>query len=226
MPSLTFTQALEQAELLARQALDPALHERLSCAVALVRQGSVFEDDAGLWTVASATTPDKRYSVNGSCSCQDACYQAPRGFCKHKLATLLARKVQALMQLATGEAPRRAQVPTAAPEQAPSMASGVDAPQGLGEAPASVNCHVTIAGRQVQLTLRDTDDGRLLVRLAKVLERYPLPEPHAVQAETPPQCKYHGALKASTKAPGTFYCTKKLADGSYCPSRFPEREGR
>jgi hypothetical protein len=29
-------------------------------------------------------------------------------------------------------------------------------------------------------------------------------------------------MKASSKAPGTWYCTKKLYDGSYCKSRWPE----
>jgi hypothetical protein len=102
MGALSFSQALERAELLARQSLAPELHERLSCATALVKAGAVFQDDAGHWTVASASTPDKRYSVNGSCSCQDAFYQAPQGRCKHKLAQLLARKTQALLHDAVG----------------------------------------------------------------------------------------------------------------------------
>ena len=50
------------------------------------------------------------------------------------------------------------------------------APLPLPEAPASVNCHITIAGRQVQVTLRDTDETRLLARLTALLAQYPLPE--------------------------------------------------
>ena len=34
-----------------------------------------------------------------------------------------------------------------------------------------------------------------------------------------PVCEYHGAMKASTKVPGTWYCPGKLADGSYCKSK-------
>ena len=60
---------------------------------------------------------------------------------------------------------------------------GPDALQGLPEAPASVNCHLTISGRQVQLTLRDSDEARLLQRLAAVLQQYPVPQP-APQAPT------------------------------------------
>ena len=51
------------------------------------------------------------------------------------------------------------------------------APPPLPEAPASVNCHITIAGRQVQLTLRDSDEARLLERLQAVLALYPMPRP-------------------------------------------------
>src|SRR5262245_27091205 len=99
----------------------------------------------------------------------------------------------------------------------------------LGEAPASVNVRVQIHGREVQWTLRDTDEARLAVRLEALLQRYPLPEafpppwkePQA--ANQPPVCKYHGPLKASTKAPGTFYCASTLHDGSYCKSRWPEK---
>src|SRR2546428_36537 len=44
----------------------------------------------------------------------------------------------------------------------------------LPEAPASVNVHLELAGRQVQLTLRDSDEGRLLARLDAILQRFPL----------------------------------------------------
>jgi hypothetical protein len=48
-------------------------------------------------------------------------------------------------------------------------------PPPLPEAPASVNCHITIEGRQVQLTLRDRDETRLLERLTTLLKQYPVP---------------------------------------------------
>ena len=47
----------------------------------------------------------------------------------------------------------------------------------LPEAPASVNVRVTIGGREVQWTLRDSDEGRLAARLAALLARYPQPQP-------------------------------------------------
>ena len=42
---------------------------------------------------------------------------------------------------------------------------------------------------------------------------------------TPPQdtpvCPYHGAMKESTKRPGTFFCPHKMGDGSYCKEKAP-----
>ncbi len=95
----------------------------------------------------------------------------------------------------------------------------------LPEAPASANCLVTLKGRQVQLTLRDTDERRLLQRLAVVLDQFPL-EPKAQAAPPPapartPVCQWHGAMKESTKAPGTWYCPNRMGDGSYCRERWP-----
>ena len=98
----------------------------------------------------------------------------------------------------------------------------------LPEAPASINCYITIAGRQAQLTLRDTDETRLLQRLEAVLRRFPVETPALVQTPTtpqPPACPWHGQMKESTKAQGTWYCPSKMADGSYCTERWPAKDG-
>lgn len=34
-----------------------------------------------------------------------------------------------------------------------------------------------------------------------------------------PVCQWHGPMKESLKAPGTWFCTKKMGDGSYCKSK-------
>jgi hypothetical protein len=221
MSPLTFTQALEQAELLARQSLDAALHERLSCATALVRQGSVFQDDAGHWSVASTTTPDKRYSVNGSCSCEDAHFRAPQGKCKHKLAQLLARKVAALMQIAAGPAPdpRTCQEPRSSLSETAGTSSVVDTPTALPEAPASVNVRVQVAGREVQWTLRDTDEARLAERLEALLQRYP-PQgpPQAPVSQGKDFCKVHQVMmKEHTNDKGSWF--SHFVDGRHCKGK-------
>jgi hypothetical protein len=106
---LTFRDALDQAEVLARQNLPQVLHERLSCAVALVKSGAVLQMDDGAWEVGSASVPGKQYHINGTgCPCEDAHYRAPQGRCKHVLSVFLARKALALMGAQTALAPQAA----------------------------------------------------------------------------------------------------------------------
>ncbi len=39
---------------------------------------------------------------------------------------------------------------------------------------------------------------------------------HGHTPASPPRCPTHGAMRESTKAPGTWFCTQKLPDGAYC----------
>ena len=68
--------------------------------------------------------------------------------------------------------------------------------QPLPEARASINVRLVIAGRDCQLTLRDSDETRLLVRLAEVLQRFPLPEvpcdPKGPAPRAEGWCQKHG----------------------------------
>jgi len=59
----------------------------------------------------------------------------------------------------------------------PTQSEPVVSSVALPEAPASVNCHIMLEGRQVQVTLRDTDETRLLARLATLLQQYPIAQP-------------------------------------------------
>ncbi len=38
-------------------------------------------------------------------------------------------------------------------------------------------------------------------------------------ADDIPVCEFHGKMKASSARPGTFFCPKKMGDGSYCKSK-------
>lgn len=93
------------------------------------------------------------------------------------------------------------------------------------EAPVSVNTYITLAGHQVQLTLRGTDEREVLTRLETVLRRYPVGHPNGQGASAAPQprpvCPWHGAMKESTKVAGSFFCPAKMADGTYCKERAP-----
>lgn len=44
------------------------------------------------------------------------------------------------------------------------------------------------------------------------------PAPVAPAGPTP-VCQWHGPMRPSTKAPGTFYCPSKMGDGNYCKSK-------
>jgi len=76
----------------ARQAL-PDSGSRIDKAVAMVLAGDVELGDAGA-TVASASNPDARYTVNGACDCKDS--RAPGGQCKHRIAYGIAKRAEPL----------------------------------------------------------------------------------------------------------------------------------
>ena len=125
--TLPFTQALEQAEAQARSTLAPALHGRLSDAVALVQNGRVFQTSTGEWQVDSTSRTGLTYSVNGSCTCDDHHFNKPR-WCKHQLAMFLSQRVCTLMQPPAPQSPAVEtepppppvpEAPAPAPEPAP-----------------------------------------------------------------------------------------------------------
>jgi hypothetical protein len=98
------------------------------------------------------------------------------------------------------------------------------APASLDEAPASVNCHILLEGRQVQLTLRDTDEQRLLERLAAVLRQYPvLPSASAKNPRSPSGetsdmgrrdwCSLHNCAMQENEKDGRRWFSHKTADG-------------
>jgi hypothetical protein len=92
-------------------------------------------------------------------------------------------------------------------------------------------------GVEISWTLRG-DDGDVAKRLPRALAtirtlqgsgKLPAQAPVG-QAALPPakelhDCSWHGPMKESTKAPGTFFCSKKMSDGSYCKERWPKRAG-
>jgi hypothetical protein len=147
----------------------PKCSGRVDSAVKIVLAGDVELLTDGTAKVASQSNGSTVYQVvNGECSCKDFA-KAPHGFCKHRLSAAIARRAQELVKAKVAATNGQAEAPSqsAQPE-------ALRAP--LPEAPASVNCHITIEGRQVQVTLRDTDETRLLGRLVALLRQYPLAE--------------------------------------------------
>jgi hypothetical protein len=221
----------------AKQTL-PECHGRVDSAVKIVLAGDVELLADGKAKIASQSNGTTQYFVvNGTCECKDF-PKAPSGWCKHRIAAGMQKRAAALVQrqlhgASTGQA-EALSPPVPAPPDAPPAPQAAAAaptqpavpPAPLPEAPASVNVHLELAGRQVQLTLRDSDEGRLLARLDAVLQRFPLVvTPTSMQApagqdrgERPGWCAKHGIQMTQNHKDGRSWWSHKTADG-WCKGR-------
>jgi hypothetical protein len=190
----------------------PELNGRVEKALRLALAGDVELHDNGSATVYSSSDPTRRYAIiEGTCTCRDY-EQAPQHLCQHRLSAGLVRRTHELL-----------------PQPAPGPHNDAQPAPALPEAPASANCHILIEGRQVQLTLRDTDEGRLLQRLAAVLAQYPLPAPQAPSPQRPapgqPQgqgqgwCKVHNVQMTQNQKQGRSWWSHRLPEGGFCKGR-------
>ena len=185
---------------------------RIDKAVALVLNGFVEIID-GKCRVASQTNGKTLYhQVNGTCTCLDFTQgKAPNGFCKHRLAHGLYRRATEMVQ-AQAQEPVVAAQPTITAET-------VQVPVQHTEAPASVNFHTPIAGRQIQITLRDTDETRLLARLETLLQRFPVVEEPRESTQKEGWCYKHNVqMKLNHGKRGTWW-SHKLPNGQWCNKR-------
>jgi hypothetical protein len=177
----------------------PECNGRVESAVKIVLAGDVELLADGTAKVASQSNGTTAYHVvNGHCDCKDFA-KAPHGFCKHRLSAAIARRAQELVKAKVADTNGKAEAPSQPAPTAP-----------LPEAPASVNVHLTVSGRQVQLTLRDSDEGRLLARLDAVLQRFPV---DATPADTTPQCTTHGVPMKLNHKDGRSWWSHKTVDG-------------
>src|SRR5215472_439737 len=173
---------------------------RVDSAVKIVLNGDVELMPDGTAKVASQSNGTTKYFlINGECSCKDY-PKAPSHWCKHRIAAGLAKRARTLAktkleQLNTAnngttqpatEQPESdpvippVEAPTTEPVtpavEIPTQSVPIAIPLPLPEAKASANVYVSIAGRQVQLTLRDHDEDNLLNRIEKLLSRFPSDE--------------------------------------------------
>src|SRR6266705_1598086 len=161
----------------------PECNGRIDSAVKIVLAGDVELLADGTAKVASQSNGTTAYHVvNGHCDCRDY-EKAPHNFCKHRLSVAIARRAQELTIAKLADTNGQTEQP-ASPQASPAVPTST-----LPEAPASINVHLELAGRQVQLTLRDSDEGRLLQRLEAVLQRFPLV---VKPTDETPRCPKHG----------------------------------
>jgi hypothetical protein len=183
---MTYREAVLQLADRARQAL-PLHASRIDKAVTLVLNGHV-EVVEGKYRIASQQDGKTVYHLaNGSCTCQDFTSGKAQGWCKHRLAGNIYRK--ALDMIKTQE-------PVAT----------------HNEAPCSVNTRLILSGREIQLTLRDTSESRLLARLAEVLTQFPINTPSAPAHDETVCPIHHVPMKQWNGKYGLFH-SHKTAQG-------------
>jgi hypothetical protein len=216
----TFRETVAAVAEAAKAKLPQAVNGRVESAAKLVLWQDVEPQADGTILVGSASDPGKTYHLVGTtCECQDFIRgQAPEGWCQHRIAAGIARRVQQL--LAALPTPVVPDVVEPFPDNDPEGSETAPAP--LPEAPASANVHVTIAGRDVLVTLRDTDETRLLARLTAVLERYPLPTPvqsgpHQLGQDKSFCALHNMPMKEHTNAKGRWF--SHYIDGKHCKGR-------
>jgi hypothetical protein len=149
------------------------------------------------------------------CSCKDFA-KAPGNFCKHRLSAAIYKRATTLTKQrleAQLDGNRTVYQATAQPAEAPKAAAPATSP--LPEAPASCNVYVSIGGRKVQLTLRDSDEQRLLARLEQLLQRFPAAD--AAAPESPEGwCSKHGTqMTRHSNAKGSWW-SHHLDTGKWC----------
>jgi hypothetical protein len=195
MSPSTFRETVALVAARATERLPEAVNGRIEGAVKLVLAHDVITLRDGTIAVGSSTDPLKTYTLTGqTCTCTDFVQgKAPEGWCKHRIAAGIDKRVREVL----------AALP--APTPATPAAS-------LPEAPASVNVRLVLDGREVQLTLRDSDETRLLARLEAVLARFPLPTtPSTAPGEG--WCSRHTVQMKQTTKDGRSWWSHKTDQG-------------
>ena len=150
----TFRETVALVAEKAKAMLPRAVNGRIESAVKLVLVHDVMPQADGTILVGSSRDPLQSYRLVGTaCECQDFTHgQAPDGWCQHRIAAGIAKRVQELLPREPARAGRDRLVGL-------TDDSGAEAPvqpepsRPCPRHPAPVNVRVLIAGREVQWTL-------------------------------------------------------------------------
>lgn len=231
------------------QAKMPTAQGRITRAADLLPTNQVRRStrSLGRWVVDSASR-DHSYDVaDNVCNCTDYERHATHtnGYaCKHVISVWLYRRVEE--RLAELDTPPTTQcwapiddqgtpchavqedcihapqwcseVSSQEPQDAPVQGTP-STPSPLPEAPASVNVRLAVQGREVQFTLRDTDEGRLVERLAALLARFPVEAPTAPPATSDQGwCSVHSLPMRLNEKEGRTWYSHKVGD-TWCKGK-------
>lgn len=192
-----FRQAVAEAAARAKATLPQAVNGRIEKAVQMVLAGDLELLADGRAVVGSQSDASLHYVVGDKCECRDSDRPELEGWCKHRIAVAIQKRAASLMRQQPGAHPGTGRPP-------------------LPEAPASANCYVTLAGRQVQLTLRDQDEARLLQRLEALLTRFPAEEKPQERPEG--WCSIHQVqMRHQKNARGSWWSHK--AEDGWCKGK-------
>ncbi len=209
---VAWREAVAEIAAKAKAALPETVNGRIEKAVAIVLAGDVEILADGKAKVASQSNGTTQYVVcNGTCECRDFA-RVEGGWCTHRTAAAIHKRAYALAKQKLAQLDGASTGQAEAPSQ-PAQPSAPTAP--LPEAPASVNVHLELAGRQVQLTLRDSDEGRLLARLDAILQRFPLvvPPTNTPAPAAEGWCRKHGVQMVQNHKEGRSWWSHKTVDG-------------
>jgi hypothetical protein len=235
-----FRESVEVVAAKAREKLPEAVSGRIDKAVQIVLNGSVEllpDDKAKVGSQSNGTTT--YHLVDGTCDCRDFA-KAPDHWCKHRLAYGIYKRARALAkeQLQALDSPaakaaepvKSVEIPVESesvsvepvmPMEPPVQSEAIVPHVGHSEAPASCNTYIDIAGRKVQLTLRDDNEENLLARMEKLLSRFPVAEqePEHQTTPTPPPegfCPIHQVqMRRYGNAKGSWFA-HRLDNNTWC----------
>jgi hypothetical protein len=207
----------------AKQTL-PECHGRVDSAVKIVLAGDVELLDDGQAKVASQSKGHIVYHVvNGECTCKDF-PKAPSGWCKHRIAAGLYKRVTLLVQrkltdARNGVSNGQAEVPRQPEPPAPTRLDASLAP--LPEAPVSITLKATLHGHEVLVTLRGTDFASVKVQVEQASEWLRVQAPAKSSTQHPTQsgwCAKHGVQMTQNHKNGRSWWSHHTVEG-WCKGR-------
>jgi hypothetical protein len=166
----------------AQAALPIAVNGRIEKAIRLMRSASVELHDDGSATVLSETDGGVTgYLVRReTCTCPDFAFQAPDGWCAHRIARALAIRCQRASAQDDVSSQPTPPVPT---------------PPACPEAVFSITLKGTMGGQEVLLTARGQSWEEFAANVAHLqglLDPGPVPPTHPPAVEAAPTCGVHG----------------------------------
>ena len=229
-----FRELVAQVAAKARAKLPETVNGRIESAVKLVLLHDVMPQADGSILVGSSRDPWQSYLLVGTaCECQDFTRgQAPEGWCQHRIAAGIAKRVGELLPV-QGDHNNLETPPLPSPAALASVQAAQEpGHQALPEAPSSCNVYLSISGHKVQVTLRDTDEQRMLARLQILLDTYPAPAPQGTHQLSPQQhnaaamhthvtgfCAVHSVQMTQNTKDGRTWWSHRTDDGQWCKGK-------